>query len=117
MSHFSTLRSKLTDIELLKTSLRDLGFTVETNAQVQGIGCQQVRAEVVAVLEDGYGLGWSKNADGSLDLIADLWAVAKTHNLPQLVSLINQKYAVNQTLAALQRPGLQTANVQVMLQQ
>jgi len=32
MSHFSTLRTKITDAEVLKSSLRDLGISVNTDA-------------------------------------------------------------------------------------
>lgn len=116
MSHFNTLRSKLTDIAILQDSLRQLGFVVKTDAIVRGSDCQNVRADVVAVLEGGYDMGWSRNEDGSLDLIADLWGVARKHNMAQLLSGINQKYAVYQTLAAVQRPGLQKATVKVVTQ-
>ncbi|GAB4230836.1 MAG: DUF1257 domain-containing protein [Elainellaceae cyanobacterium] len=115
MSHFNTLRSKLTDVELLKTSLRDLGINVRTNAEVRGAGCQRIQAEIVAVLEGNYDIGWSSNADGSLNLIADLWGVSKQHSMADLLSSINQKYAVNKALAEVKRPGLQTANVKVVL--
>ncbi|MBD2459983.1 DUF1257 domain-containing protein [Oscillatoria sp. FACHB-1407] len=114
MSHFSTLRSKLTDVEILKASLRELGIEVQTNTKVRGSGCQRVRADVVAVLEGEYDLGWQQNADGSFDLVADLWGVAKKHNMGQLLSAINQKYAVNKTLAEVKRPGLQNANVKLV---
>jgi hypothetical protein len=117
MSHFNTLRSKLTDAEILKASLRDLGFTVQTNTEIRGYGCQQVKAEIVAKLDDGYDIGWSQNADGSFDLIADLWAVSRRHNLAELMNSVNQKYAVNRSLAAVKRPGLQNANVQVRVRQ
>jgi len=50
---------------------------VQTNATVRGAGCQRVRADIVAVLE-GDDMGWSRNGDGSFDLIADLWGVAKS---------------------------------------
>jgi len=116
MSHFNTLRSKLTDVEILKSSLRNLGLAIQTNAEVRGSGCQRIRADVVAVLEGNYDLGWSRNADGSLNLIADLWGVAKNHNMAALVNSINQSYAVNQTLAAVKRPGLQNATVQLVTQ-
>lgn len=115
MSHFNTLRSKLTDVEILKDSLRNLGFVVQTDAVVRGSDSQCARADVVAVLEGGYDLGWSRNVDGSFDLIADLWGVAKKHNMAKLINSINQKYAVNQTLAVVKRPGLQKANVKLML--
>ena len=116
MSHFNTLRSKLTDIEILKTSLRELGLVVKENAQVRGSGCQSVRADVVAVLEGEYDVGWSRNAGGSLNLVADLWGVAQKHDLANLMTLVNQKYAVHQTLTQVQRPGLQNANVKLVLQ-
>ena len=116
MSHFSTLRTKITDSAILTNSLRDLGISVQTNADVRGYNGQQVRADIVAVPEGDYDLGWSRNADGSFDLIADLWGVAKKHNQTELINSINQKYAVNKTLAEVKRPGLQNANVKLVVQ-
>jgi hypothetical protein len=99
MSHFSTLRTKISDAEVLKSSLKDLGITVKAESDVRGYQGQRVRADIVATLEGEYDLGWSRNADGSFDLIADLWGVAKKHNQTELINSINQKYAVNKTLA------------------
>ncbi len=48
---WSTLRSKMVDAELLKASLRDLGITVKTYADVRGRYGARVRADIVAVLE------------------------------------------------------------------
>ncbi|MEB3272817.1 MAG: DUF1257 domain-containing protein [Prochlorothrix sp.] len=116
MSHFSTLRTKVTDAAVLTTSLRDLGIEVKTEADVRGYNGQQVRADIVAVLEGDYDLGWSRNADGSFDLIADLWGVAKKHNQTELINSINQKYAINKTLAEVKSSGLQNANVKLVVQ-
>ena len=116
MSHFSTLRTKITDAEILKSSLNDMGVNVKTEANIRGYNGQNVRADIVAVLEGDYDIGWSRNADGSFDLIADLWGVAKKHNQTELINSINQKYAVNKTLAEVKRPGLQNANVRLVLQ-
>jgi Protein of unknown function (DUF1257) len=117
MSHFSTLRTKITDSEILKTSLRDLGINVKTETDLRGYQGQRVRADIVAILEGDYDLGWSRNSDGSFDLIADLWGVAKKHNQTELINSINQKYAVNKTLSEVQQhSGLQNANVTLVLQ-
>ncbi|ABB56450.1 DUF1257 domain-containing protein [Synechococcus elongatus] len=116
MSHFSTLRTKISDAVILKQSLRDLGIAVQENADVRGYNGQRVRADLVATLEGDYDLGWSRNSDGSFDLIADLWGVAKKHNQTELINAINQKYAVNKTLAEVKRPGLSNANVKLVLQ-
>jgi hypothetical protein len=116
MSHFSTLRTKISDAEILKASLRDLGISANSNADVRGYNGQRVRADLVAVLEGEYDLGWSRNSDGTFDLIADLWGVAKKHNQTELINSINQKYAVNKTLAAVKQRGLQNANVKLVVQ-
>ncbi len=116
MSHFSTLRTKVTDAAILVSALNDLGISVQTDADVRGYNGQRIRADIVAVLEGDYDLGWSKNADGSFDLIADLWGVAKRHNQTELINAINQKYAINKTLSEVKRPGLNNANVSLVLQ-
>ncbi len=103
---FSVLRTKITDAVILTNTLRDLGMNVKTNAEVRGYDGYQVRADIVAVLEGEYDLGWSENSDGTFDLIADLWGVAKKHNHTELVSAINQKYAVNKTLSEVKQRGL-----------
>ncbi|HIK38416.1 MAG: DUF1257 domain-containing protein [Geminocystis sp.] len=115
MSHFSTLRTKITDAEVLINSLKDLGLTVKLNADVRGYNNQRIRADIVAVLEGEYDLGWSRNADGTFDLIADLWGVAKKHNQTELINSINQKYAVNKTLKEVKQRGLQNANVKLVV--
>jgi len=116
MSHFSTLRTKVNDAAILKSSLQDLGIEVKSEADVRGYNGQRIRAELVAVLEGDYDLGWSRNTDGSFDLIADLWGVAKKHNQTELINAINQKYAVNKSLAGAKQPSLQNANVRLVLQ-
>ncbi|ERN40518.1 protein of unknown function (DUF1257) [Rubidibacter lacunae KORDI 51-2] len=116
MSHFSTLRTKIADAVILKSSLRDLGLTVQFDADVRGYNGQRLRADIVAVLDGDYDLGWSRNSDGTFDLIADLWGVAKKHNQTELINSINQKYAVNKTLADVKQHNLQGANVKLVVQ-
>ncbi|WP_287686556.1 MULTISPECIES: DUF1257 domain-containing protein [unclassified Microcystis] len=104
--HFSTLRTKITDAEILVKSLQDLGIIVKREADVRGSSSQRVRVDIVAVLEGDYDLGWIRNTDGSFDLIADLWGVAQKHSQTELINSINQKYAVNKTLKEIKERGL-----------
>ncbi len=105
MSHFSVLPTKIADVALLEASLKELGLRVERDAFVRGDSCRQLQAEVVAVLEGNYDLGWSRNSNGTYDLIGDLWGVARKHNQAELISAINQKYAVGKVLAQVQQTG------------
>lgn len=92
-SWFSTLRTKITDSSVLVKTLRSLGFMVKTQADIRGHNGQRVRVDVVAVLEGGYDLGWSRNPDGTFDLIADLRGVAQKHNQTELINSINQRFS------------------------
>jgi hypothetical protein len=106
-SRFSTLHTKIkkSDAEILKASLHDLGITFKTNADVRGSGGMRVHADIVAVLEGKFDLGWVLNKDGYFDLVADLWGVAKKHNTTVLITRINQKFTVDKTLAQLKNRG------------
>lgn len=116
MSHFRSFPTKLTDAAILLTSLRDLGIHVITDSTVRGVNGQRIRADIVAVLEGECDIGWSCNVDGSFDFIADVPGVAIKHNQAQLINSINQKYAVNKTLSQLKQPGLQNANIKLVVQ-
>jgi hypothetical protein len=91
MTHFSTLRTEITDREIIKAALKDLGFTFKVDADVRGYHGQRVRADIVVVLEGEFDLGFSQDPDGSIVLIADLWGVAQKHNKTGLISSIYQK--------------------------
>jgi hypothetical protein len=93
--HFSTIRTTLTDLKILKDALEELEIPVKTEIDVRGrLGIDAtIRANVVAVLDGECDLGWSKNSDGSLDLIADFWGISKNHDLTKTINRIHQKYA------------------------
>ncbi|MUG95627.1 DUF1257 domain-containing protein [Scytonema sp. UIC 10036] len=116
MSHFCSFPTKLTDLEILKTTLRDLGIRAITDGNVRGVNGQRVSADIVAVLDGECDLGWSRNADGTFDLIADIPGVAIKHNQAQLINSINQKYAINKTICQIKQPGLQNSNVKLIVQ-
>jgi hypothetical protein len=105
--YFSVLTTKITDPEILVKSLQDLGIIVKREADVRGgSNGQRVRADIVAVLEGDYDLGWSRNGEGTFDLIVVFWGVAKKHNSTELINSINAKYAVNKTLKEIKERGL-----------
>jgi len=75
MSHFSTLRTKITDAEILKVSLRDLGLQQKQKPMSGATTVSVFGLTWFAVLEGEYDLGWSQQR-WFFDLIADLWGVA-----------------------------------------
>jgi hypothetical protein len=133
MSHFNAYATQMTDAEILKASLQDLGLRVKTDAIVRGHHGQSLRAEIVAVLDGEYDLGWSRNSQGYFDLIADdliadFWGVtvdelasidgaAKKYLQAVLIELIEEVYAVNKVLTDSKSPGLKIANIKLLSHQ
>jgi hypothetical protein len=68
--------------------LQALGITLRTDADIRGYSGQKVRADIVAVLEGEYDIGWSLNSDGSYDFIADLGGVCERYDLTNLINCI-----------------------------
>jgi hypothetical protein len=93
--HFTTLRTRITDLQLLKLTLEEMGLKVRTNTYIRGGGGQRVKADVVAVLEGYYDMGWMRQEDGTVDLITNLTGVAQTYDQKELISSIGQRYAEN----------------------
>lgn len=58
MSHFSSVRTKITNKQLLIDSIHEAGKQVQTNYAVRGWRGQAVEAAVVAVLDGEYDLGF-----------------------------------------------------------
>jgi hypothetical protein len=91
--HFSLLRTKITDKELLKAVLTDLGIKVKINGDVRGSKKNmRVRADIVAVLEGDCDLGWSQTSDGAFDLIADLRGIGQKYDKTRIINAINLRY-------------------------
>ena len=105
MSHFSIIKTQINDEQTLAQSLQELGFAIKHNDEVRGHNGLKIQAEIVAVLPGQYDIGWSKNPDGTYDLITDLWGISKQHNQQELLNSINQRFAVNKTIQEIQKNG------------
>ena len=106
-SHFSTLRSKITDIEVLEDTLYSLNLPFKRNDYVRGGTSegryQTVSADIVIILVGSYDIGFSLSADGAYDLTADLWGIAKAYNQTNLINTIYQVYGVKKSLKELKQ--------------
>lgn len=113
MSHFSTLKTKLSDKVILIESLKDLGYTVKEDTEIRGYHGATLKADIVAVLDCGVDIGWTNYTD-SYELAGDMWALDKADiNVGELINAVNQKYAVNTALAAARQSGMQNATIKV----
>lgn len=90
MSHFTTIKVKIKDGEILHKTLQELGYTVETNTNVRGYQGKKTKAEYVIRQNNGYDLGFRRQSD-NYELVADFWG-AKIDQT-KFINDISQKYA------------------------
>lgn len=104
MSHFTTVRTRLTDTVQVVAALRDLGHDVSENADIRGFQGHTTRAEVVVRTGvDGYDVGLRSN-DGALELVADWWGL-KSFDREGFLNKLTQRYAYRVAKEQLERQG------------
>lgn len=96
LGHFSMMRSEMRDAEILQAALKALEIPVQSNADVRGSNGQLYPAEMVAVLEGKFDLGFVRAEDGTFNLVADLWGLSQKYDNPILIQAIKHQYAVLQ---------------------
>jgi hypothetical protein len=89
MSHFTRVKTQLTDIQMVKRVLEDLGHTV-TSGIVRGYGNQETRADLVVRLDDRVDVGFQQ--DGKVvGMIGDFYG---SHISPEaFLNKVSQRYA------------------------
>jgi hypothetical protein len=109
MSHFTKVETKINDLVALKKALDQLGWkykAAEAGVEVRGYRGQTMKAEV-SIDMGKYDIGVVKTEAGTYELVADWWGVETTRGLTEaeVVKEINQKYAYQRVLAAVEAEG------------
>ncbi|MBM5798175.1 MAG: DUF1257 domain-containing protein [Cyanobacteria bacterium K_Offshore_0m_m2_072] len=112
MSHLSILPTVLRDADTLISALASLGLKARRGGQVSGFAGDQRTVELQIQLATGQTLGWQRQADGRLALVADLQRLSHSQSLQRLLARITRSYAVHAALRlASVDPALAAAEV------
>ena len=111
MSHFSTVKTELRQIEPLVQALEDLGLAPEKGQRpVHGYRGQTVTADLAVTMDQGGDLGFRWNAStGAFELVTDLDLWKQRIPVERFLAQLTQRYALNTVLAASLREGFQVA--------
>lgn len=102
MSHFTTIKVKIRNGELLHQVLEDLGYQVERNVQVRGYQGDRTNAEYVIRQPNGYDLGFRRSGE-DYELVADFWGARIDRE--SFINSISQKYAYKSLMTAVDSQG------------
>jgi hypothetical protein len=95
MSHFTRVKTRMVDAEVLCQALRDLGHEPERHARVRGWEGKSAPADVVVRPGGAFDVGFERAEDGSLQVVADWWGVGRDTGLREATFLppVLQRYA------------------------
>ena len=111
MSHFTKVQTQINDLVALKKALDQLGWkyrVAEEGQQVVVRGYKGATTKAELCIDMGkYDIGVVKNENGSYELVSDWWGVETTRGLTEeeIVKEINQKYAYQRVVAAVEEAG------------
>lgn len=108
MSHFSKIKTSLTDLTLLKKTLDDLAITWDADVQlIKGYKNQNHFANLVIKQTNGYDVGFTWNGL-EYQLVADLQFWQQPWSVESFLDKVSQRYAYNAIIKATDEKGFQT---------
>lgn len=111
MSHFSQIKTKIRNLPALQAALTDVGADWKAGPQsVRGYQGQTETAELVIEQDNGYDLGFKRNADtGDYELVADMQYWQQPLSVDGFLNKVTQRYAYHTVLGETSRQGFQVA--------
>ncbi len=105
MSHFTTIRTQIKDIEALRSACQEMGLTLLQNTEARGYYENKVRGDYVIRLNGPYDIAINKQPDGSFGLTADLWNGHVENEVGQAYGKLLQLYGVHKATAEARKKG------------
>jgi hypothetical protein len=113
MSHFSNIKTKIRNIESLKSALTDLGIDWKAGPQtVRGYQGDTRTASVTIEQDNGYDIGFSTNGNNEYELVADLQFWQQNWSVDRFLSQVTQRYAYHTVLTEATKQGFQVTEEQ-----
>ncbi len=105
MSHFTTIRTEIKDIESLRAACAEMGLELVANAEARGYSNNRTRAEHVVRLNGPYDIALNKNKEGSYALTADWWGGHVEREVGKNAGRLLQLYGVHKATREARRRG------------
>lgn len=102
MSHFTRVRTELTDRRHLIDALEEMGHAIQENGRVRGWGGQHETADLVIRQSSGYDIGLRKTASGEYEVVAD-WMGAGDQE--EFTRRLRQENAAAAAIAQVRKQG------------
>ncbi len=120
MSHFTTVETKINDLQCLTRALKDLGY-VYTEAQqgqelfVKGYQGQKTGAQIAIHASKTYDIGVKIDAKGNAVFVADWWGVETTRGVEEtdFVKQVTRRYSYHKVMKEVEKKGFKLETEEV----
>jgi hypothetical protein len=106
MSHFTTIKTQIKDIEALRSACQELGLSLLQNADARGYVNNTIKGDYVIRLKGPYDIALNKQKDDSYGITADLWAGHVEKEVGKGYGRLLQLYGVHKAMREARRKGL-----------
>jgi len=107
MSHFTTIETRIADLDALRTACAELGLETADKAVARGFGSQRRQGRMVIRLKGPYDVAVNPAREGNgFALETDLWQGHVERELGPGLGRLKQLYAVHKASAEARKRGL-----------
>ena len=105
MSHFTTIKTQIKDIDALRSACQELDLALLQNAEARGYYENKTKGDYVIQLKGPYDIALNHQPDGSFGLTADLWQGHVENEVGQGYGKLLQLYGVHKTIREARKKG------------
>jgi hypothetical protein len=106
MSHFTTIKTQIKDIEALRSACNEMGLALLERTEARGYYENRIKGDYVIQLKGPYDIALNRQPEGSYGLTADLWEGHVEKEVGQNYGKLLQLYGVHKATAEARRKGL-----------
>ena len=105
MSHFTTIKTQIKDIEALRSAMTEMGLALLQNTEARGYAGNQIKGDYIIRLKGPFDIALNQQPDGSFGLTADLWKNHVEKEVGTGYGRLLQLYAVHKATLEARRKG------------
>ena len=105
MSHFTTIKTQIKDIEALRLACAELGCTLWRDAEARGYGGNKIAGDYMIKLKGPFDIAVQRQKEGAYGFTSDLWAGHVEQEVGKNYGRLLQLYAVHKATKEARKKG------------
>ena len=105
MSHFTTIKTQIKDVQALRSACQELGLSLLQDAEARGYYTNTTPGDYVIKLKGPYDVAVNQQKDGSFGLTADFWEGHVEKEVGKNYGRLMQLYAVHKATQEARKKG------------